>query len=63
MFHTIGYKGHYIHLSYVDRVEKIEAQIVDASGGFVLKSRRTLIGAKRAITRHIQASGTPANCR
>lgn len=32
MFHTIGYKGHYIHLSYVDRVEKIEAQIVDASG-------------------------------
>lgn len=56
MFHTIGYKGHYIHLSYLDNVEKIRTQIVARDGGFALQERRTFIGAKRAITRHVKTT-------
>lgn len=60
MFHTVAYKGHYIHLSYVNKVEHVQTQIITPESGFDLKPRRTLVGAKRAITRHVQASSDPA---
>ncbi|CAE6843085.1 hypothetical protein [Paraburkholderia aspalathi] len=60
MFHTVAYKGHYIHLSYVNNVEHVQTQIITPESGFDLKPRRTLVGAKRAITRHVQASSNPA---
>jgi hypothetical protein len=61
MFHTIGYKGHYIHLSYLDKVEKIRTQIVSTDGGLDLQERRTFIGAKRAITRHVKTTAARAH--
>jgi hypothetical protein len=60
MFHTIAYKGHYIHLSYVNNVEYVQTHIVTAESGFDFKPPRTLVGAKRAITRHVQALSSPA---
>jgi hypothetical protein len=43
MFHTIAYKGHYIHLSYVNNVEYVQTHIVTAESGFDFKPRRTLV--------------------
>lgn len=56
MFHTIRYRGHHIHVSILDGVEKIRTQISDANGRFDLQTRRTYQGAQRAITRHVRAS-------
>lgn len=54
MFNTIGYRGHYIHLAYLNRQERIEAQIMHDDGGFHLVSCKTYIGAQRAITNHVK---------
>ncbi len=55
MIHTLGYQGHYIHLSYFDRQEKVKAQIMRDDGGFHLVSCKTFIGAQRAITNYVRA--------
>lgn len=59
MFHTIGYKGHYIHVSIHMGVETIETQIMRTSGGYDLERRNTLAGAQRAITKHLQNPTPP----
>ncbi|PRF58950.1 hypothetical protein C6Q28_17030 [Burkholderia multivorans] len=54
MFHTIGYKGHFIHVSIERGVETVQTQIMRNDGGFDLERRRTLVSARRAITKHVQ---------
>lgn len=61
MFHTIGYKGHYIHLAYREGVETIQTQIMYADGGFTLQRRNTYAGAQRAITQHVRAARAAGN--
>ena len=58
MFHTLGYRGHHIHLSTPDRhsKEEIRVRIGHTDGGFHLISCKTLIGAMRAITRHVRTT-------
>ena len=60
MFHTIRYKGHHIHVSNLDGVEKIQTQITHADGGFDLQRRKTYTGAQRAITQHIRKTANAA---
>ncbi|WP_049098126.1 hypothetical protein [Burkholderia cepacia] len=55
MFHTIGYKGHFIQVSTHNGTETIETQIVGKGGSFVLERRKTFAGAQRAITKHLQS--------
>jgi hypothetical protein len=58
MFHTVGYKGHYIHLAYQNGIETIQTQIMNSDGRFQLQLRKTYAGAQRAITKHMRASGS-----
>jgi len=57
MFHTIEYKGHYIHIGYPcvshSSAEKVEVQIVHEDGGFDLYRVKSLLAAKRFITKHL----------
>lgn len=59
MFHTIRYKGHHIHVSVLNGVEKIQTQISGADGGFDLQTRKTYVGAQRAITKHVRTADRP----
>jgi hypothetical protein len=58
MFHTIRYKGHHIHVAYLNGVEKIETQITHADGGFDLQRCKTYAGAQRAITKYVRATAS-----
>ncbi|CAM2198440.1 conserved protein of unknown function (plasmid) [Paraburkholderia kururiensis] len=61
MFHTVGYKGHYIHLACRDGVETIQTQIIYPDGAFALHRCNTYAGAQRAITRHVRSAPAGAN--
>lgn len=54
MFHTIAYKGHHIQLATTRAGEEVKVRIGHTDGGFHLVQVRTLIGAMRAITRHVR---------
>ncbi|HDR9764329.1 TPA: hypothetical protein QDC44_008627 [Burkholderia cepacia ATCC 25416] len=54
MFRTIGYKGHFIHVSVHMGVEMVETQIMLSNGGYDLERRNTVAGAQRAITKHLR---------
>lgn len=55
MFQTIGHKGGFVHLSYLDNKEKITAQLhCDFLGTFA-----TIAAAKRAITINLKLRNTP----
>ncbi|MBU9633795.1 hypothetical protein KTE60_31400 [Burkholderia multivorans] len=43
MFHTIGYKGHFIHVSIERGVETVKTLTMRNDGGFDLERRRTLV--------------------
>lgn len=55
-FFTRSYRGHYIHSSYDDaapHADTIKVQIVSADGRTNLYPAKTVIGAKRIISRHV----------
>lgn len=54
MFHTIRYRGHHIHVSILDGVEKIQTRISEIGGRFDLQTHASYQGAQRAITRHVR---------
>jgi len=58
MFHTLGHRVRHIHLSTPDRHSKevIRVRIGHTDGGFHLIPCKTLIGAMRAITRHVRTT-------
>ncbi|MGK8200560.1 hypothetical protein [Burkholderia cepacia] len=59
MFHSFGYRGHTIHIAIPDRssVEEIKVQFHHDGGGFDLVPCKSLLGAKRRITRHVREQG------
>ncbi|MEF9443291.1 hypothetical protein OWS73_33285 [Burkholderia sp. 1B3(2022)] len=61
MFHSFGYRGHTIHIAIPDRssVEEIKVQLHHEDGGFDLVPCKTLLGAKRRITRHLREPAKP----
>ncbi|ELA00857.1 hypothetical protein D769_03565 [Cupriavidus sp. HMR-1] len=61
MFHSFSYRGHTVHIAIPDRssVEEIKVQLHHADGGFDQVPCKTLLGAKRRITRHIRDQGKP----
>ncbi|AOR66199.1 hypothetical protein BBJ41_00775 [Burkholderia stabilis] len=61
MFHSFGYRGHTIHIAIPDRssVEEIKVQLRHDDGGFDLVPCKTLLGAKRRITRYVRDQGKP----
>jgi len=61
VFRTIGYKGHFIHVSIHMGVETIETQIMLSNGGFDVERRNTVAGAQRAITKHLRSQTPPGN--
>ncbi|PQV53333.1 hypothetical protein [Paraburkholderia sp. BL21I4N1] len=56
MFHSFSYRGHTIHIAIPDRssVEEIKVQFHKPGGGFDLVPCKTLLGAKRRITRYVR---------
>lgn len=56
MFHSFGYRGHTIHIAVQERtcVSTIEVQLHKPNGGLDLVPCKTLLGAKRRITRHVR---------
>lgn len=63
MFHTLRYRGHHIHVSILDGIEKIQTQISQPGGRFALKPRKTFAGAQRAITKHVRGIGNASGNR
>ncbi|SDG96236.1 hypothetical protein SAMN05216466_106201 [Paraburkholderia phenazinium] len=65
MFHSFGYRGHTIHISIADRSskEEIKVQLSHPDGGFDLVPRKTLLGAKRAITAYVKAQAAQATVK
>ena len=54
MFHTICYRGCYIHLAYDKGGERIQAQLMRSDGSYVLVDAETFIGAKHRISRYLR---------
>lgn len=54
MFHTIGYKKGYIHLSYIENQEVIRVQVDGYAYPIQVKSMHA---AKLLITKHVQKCG------
>lgn len=48
---TIGYRGHYIHISSLAGPERIEVQIMHKGGSFRLAPARSVTHAKQIIGR------------
>lgn len=48
---TIGYRGHYIHISSLTGPERIEVQIIHKDGSFRIVKARTVTHAKQIIGR------------
>lgn len=54
MFHTIAYRGHHIQLASTGNREEVKIRIGHMDGGFRLVPCKTLLGAMRAITKHVR---------
>ncbi|MBJ9659157.1 MULTISPECIES: hypothetical protein [Burkholderia] len=61
MFHSFSYRGHTIHIAIPNRrsVEEIKVQFHKPDGGFDLVPCKTLLGAKRRITRYVREHVKP----
>ncbi|HDR9217484.1 TPA: hypothetical protein QDB35_000153 [Burkholderia vietnamiensis] len=56
MFHSLGYRGHTIHVAipHCSSAEKIKVQLHHDDGGFDLVPCKTLLGAKRRIAGYVR---------